>query len=115
MDMIYIYLTGTAIASVNSIIMSRKQIRFSKNGDIKLKDLIKFGLPMALQSAFHSMPRQLDIYIIQALFSTGIVGIYSSAKSLYRFFDEASSAAYGLVYPTAVKLIESKNTKTKAM
>ncbi|MGB9912482.1 MAG: hypothetical protein ACPLRO_03850, partial [Candidatus Kapaibacteriota bacterium] len=39
-----------------------------------------------------------------------IVGLYYSAKTLFRLFEEGLNAGYGLVYPTAVRLI-AKNRK----
>jgi len=42
-------------------------------------------------------------------FSTSVVGIYYSAKTLFRFFEETANAAVSLVYPAAVRALESKN------
>jgi O-antigen/teichoic acid export membrane protein len=52
--------------------------------------------------------KQLDIYLVQYFFGMVTVGVYQSAKTLFRFVDEAFSALIGLLYPGAVRLINQQ-------
>ncbi len=108
-DLAILYIIGTASSSLFSIIIARKQLTFNLLGCITIRRFVGFSLPMTLQAAMHSLPRQLDSYFIIMVFSPAVAGIYYSAKTLYRFFEEAGSAAYGLLYPPAVKLINNKD------
>lgn len=111
-----IYEIGMGLSSLIAIILTFKYLKFSTKGDIKLKELISFSIPYTITGAFHYLPRQLDVFIIKIHFSTAFVGIYSSAKILFRVFEEGINAANGLVYPASVKAFEQKdNIKMKAI
>jgi O-antigen/teichoic acid export membrane protein len=110
-NMLLIYFTGTTLSSILSIIITRKDMEFGSGGNFKIKDLASFGIPMVLQGAMHSLPRLLDVFIVLRFFSATEVGIYASAKNLYRIFDQVGDAAYGLIYPSAVKAFENNNQK----
>jgi O-antigen/teichoic acid export membrane protein len=73
--------------------------------------MLKFALPYTLYSGIQYIPKQLDVFLVQYFFSTATVGIYNSAKTLFRVFDESINASFGLVYPPAVKLIASGDKK----
>ncbi|MGB9771545.1 MAG: lipopolysaccharide biosynthesis protein [Candidatus Kapaibacteriota bacterium] len=105
-----IYFTGTIISSVTSVLLLRKYIRFGFRGKLKVGEFFSFGIPMMSYSLFQSIPRQLDVLFLQYFFESKIVGLYYSAKTLFRLFEEGLNAGYGLVYPTAVRLI-AKNRK----
>jgi hypothetical protein len=49
--------------------------------------------------------------LIQYFFSATSVGVYQSAKNLFRFFDEACNTAGSIIYPAAIRLINFKNFK----
>lgn len=108
-NMLMIYFAGTILSSILSIIVTRKHLEFSTEGKIKIKELTSFGIPMVLQGAMHSLPKLLDVFIVLRFFTATEVGIYASAKNLYRIFDQVGDAAYGLIYPSAVKAISSNN------
>jgi len=110
-DMIIIYFVGTFLGSLSAIIITRKELVFSTKGNIKTKELIKFGIPLTLYNTLHSIPRNMDYFVVQYFFSTATVGIYSSAKQLFRFFEEAIIAANSMIYPVAVFQLERKDTK----
>jgi O-antigen/teichoic acid export membrane protein len=110
-DMIIIYFAGTFLASLSAIILTRKELVFSTKGDIKASDLIRFGIPLTLYNTLHSIPRNMDYFVVQYFFSTATVGIYSSAKQLFRFFEEAIIAANSMIYPVAVFQLERKDIK----
>ncbi|MFW6276317.1 MAG: hypothetical protein ACOC2K_01425, partial [Bacteroidota bacterium] len=50
-----------------------------------------------------------DVYLIQYTFGLTTVGIYGSAKTLFRVFDEAVNASVGLIYPSAVRQLDKGN------
>lgn len=108
-DLVLVYFSGNILSTIFSMFVIRKELDFSLKGSLQSTRLVKFGLPMMLQAAFHSIPKQLDVFIIQYFFSTTVVGVYGSAKSLFRVFDEAANASYGLIYPTAVRKIQQND------
>jgi O-antigen/teichoic acid export membrane protein len=108
-NMIYIYFWGTGLSSLLAIIMFRKSLKFSFNGNLKFMKYIKFTLPWTIYSGLNYLPRTIDLYIVQYFFNTDATGIYYSAKNLFRVFDETLNASYGLVYPACVRQIEKKN------
>ncbi|TAL70925.1 MAG: hypothetical protein EPN82_01080 [Bacteroidetes bacterium] len=109
--MLVIYFAGSIISMLLSILLTMNVLEFGFSGGIRLKKLLSFGFPLMLTSAFNALPKQLDIYMVQFFFSTSVVGIYYSAKTLFRFFEETANAAIALVYPAAVRALESKNYK----
>ncbi|MCX7908840.1 MAG: oligosaccharide flippase family protein [Ignavibacteria bacterium] len=100
-----IYFTGTLISSLTAVVLLKKYIRLGFNGNLNVKSFFSFGLPMMSYSLFQSIPRQLDVLFLQYFFQSKVVGIYYSAKTLFRLFEEGINAGFGLVYPTAVRLI----------
>ncbi len=114
--MMLIYFTGTLISSITGVILLKKYIRLGFKGNQKLKDYLKFGLSILSYSISHSIPRQLDVFILQYFFQSKIVGIYYSAKTLFRLFEEGLNAGFGLVYPTAVRMIaKSKQQELQSL
>lgn len=107
--MYQIYLSGLLISSIISMIYTFSYLKFSRRGATSYKEFLSFGFKVSLSSILHSTPRLLDIYIINAFFGLGTGGVYGAAKSLFKMFDEASSAAHGLIYPSAVKLISNND------
>ncbi|MGQ9819070.1 MAG: hypothetical protein ACUVQ1_04000 [Candidatus Kapaibacteriales bacterium] len=111
-----IYLNGTILSSIVGVILLRKNIRLGFRGNLKLKEFFSFGFPMFRISFFQSIPKQLDIIILQYFFQSKLVGIYYSAKTLFRLFEEGMNASSGLVYPTAVRLIaKGKRTELNSL
>lgn len=107
--MIEIYYWGSGLCSIASIILTYRYIKFGIKGKIKFKEILKFSFPMMALSAVHTLPKQLDVLVIQYFFSTTVVGIYYSAKTLFRVFEETVNAAIGLVYPAAVRQLERQD------
>lgn len=110
-DMLFISYIGAAASSFIAIILTFRELKFGFKGTISLKKLTNFGTPLVIYNSLHSMPKLLDVYVLQYFFSTSAIGIYSSAKALFRFFEEAINGAHGLVYPAAVRKAEQNNTK----
>ena len=99
-------------SSLVSVIITRKKLEFGWNKKLDIKRMLAFDFPLLLNGALNALPKQLNIYIVQYFFSTSVVGIYFSAKNLFRFFEESAGAALGLVYPAAVRQLENKNYKS---
>lgn len=113
-DLYLIYFTGTLLSSLMGILLTRSQLKFGFEGSPDLfKKMISFSVPNLITSALHTIPKQLDAYMIQFFFkSSELVGIYGSAKNLFRVFEEVINAASGLIYPSAVKCIDRQDKKT---
>jgi len=108
-NIVNIFIYGTAISAVASLYLIRKELKFGKSGDVTISRITKFSTPYMLSSSLHLAPRQLDTYIIQFFFNTEVVGIYFLAKNLFRVFEEIVNAANGLIYPAAVRQITKKD------
>jgi len=112
-SLMYFYIISLAASSVYSVTSKVKALTMRRNRGITLRNYLKFSVPVTFQSGLHSLPKLLDIYLIQFFFTNlAIVGIYSTAKNLYRFFDEGLMAANGLIYPVAVKLLGNNDLKS---
>lgn len=110
-DMVNIYYLGMAVSSIISVILTRKHLVFGWEGETKVKEMLKFSFPMTLSTLGHSIPKNLDVVFLKLFFSSSTIGIYNSAKTMFRIFDEANNAAYGLIYPAAVRQIEKKDNQ----
>lgn len=104
-DMVYLYLAGTGAGSLVATAVIFRDVRFAFFSKSELVKYVKFGFPMSIVHTISSFPKVIDQYILGAVFNTSTVGVYFSAKTLFRVFDEASNASYGLVYPGTVKLL----------
>lgn len=108
-DMYFMYIIALSASSITGILITFKHLKFSLKGSVKLKTMLQFSIPNSLSVSMHSMPKYLDVYVLKLFFGSEILGIYQAAKTLFRTFDEATYAANGLVYPTAVRQFEKKN------
>ncbi|MDC1068106.1 oligosaccharide flippase family protein [Candidatus Kapabacteria bacterium] len=109
LSMIYILIAGGVSSTLIAIVLSNKYLRFKTKGTLSYKKFLKFGFVVSQQQIFHSLPKIFDFHIISIFFGPEKAGIYAAAKKLYKTFDEAASAAHGLIYPISVKLIFQKN------
>lgn len=110
-DMKNMYILGTLVSSVVAVALTFRRIELGRKGDVGLKEIAKFGTPIALYSGVHSLPKYLDSYAIKFFFTIESVGVYYSARTIYRVFEEAIIAANSMVYPVAVGRIESGDSK----
>ncbi|HOV91929.1 MAG TPA: oligosaccharide flippase family protein [Candidatus Kapabacteria bacterium] len=104
-----IYIFSAIISSLLSLILTLQYLRFSFKGNLTRREFFNFGGPMTINGILTSIPKYLDIYIIKLFFPMATVGVYSSAKTLFRLFDEGANAVYGFIYPTYVKYIGLKD------
>lgn len=110
-DMLFISYLGSGLSSLTAVLLTLKYLKFSVYGSISWKRITGFGTPLVIYNSLNSVPKLLDVYVLQYFFSPAIVGVYASAKTLFRFFEEAINGAHGLVYPAAVRKAEQKNDK----
>ncbi len=110
-DLVIMYLSGLSVSSLLGIFLTKKELIFGLKGNIRIKEMLSFTIPYGLYATLHSLPRNLDIYAVQFFFGTSSSGVYQSAKTLFRVFEELTTASYGLVYPPAVSLMEKKDDK----
>lgn len=103
-DIIRIDFVGMGASSIAAFFLTRKEMIFSWKGNVSLFTYLRYGVPLALATALNSTPRQLDVLVIAAFFNTGFVGVYNSAKNLFRFFEQAIDAVVSLLYPAAVRM-----------
>lgn len=106
--MVEIYLLGTIVSSLVTIFLTNKLVKVGFSGSLTLKEYFGFSLPVMGFSLFQSIPKQLDVLFLQYFFQSKIVGVYYSAKTLFRLFEEGINAGFSLVYPTAVRLISKQ-------
>jgi len=107
-DATLIFTLGSAISSIHGILLIIRTIELKIHGNIKKRDFIKFTIPVTINGLLYATPRQLDVSIAQLFFSSSVVGIYYSAKQLFRVFEEAGYAAGAMIYPAAIRLITKK-------
>ena len=105
--MVGMYLIGHGISSLVAFLLTRKEIHISRKGNLRLKEVLDFSVPLLLTNSLQALPKQLDSYAVSFFFGTSVTGIYYSAKTLFRVFEESLAAAQGLVYPAAVRRIEA--------
>jgi len=109
-DAIYIYLQGAGASSLTAIMLSIGQLRFSLKGNIRYKNIMSFSLPFTITNAINTIPKYLDIVILKLFFPLEQIGIYSAAKSLFKFFEEGMNGVNGLVYPAAVRSVTNNDS-----
>lgn len=109
-ECLYFNLIGSGLSSLVGMLIISKDLKFALKGKLTLKEFSKFSFPLTINGLIYALPRQLDLVIVQLFFNSSVVGIYYSAKQLYRLFEEAGYAASGLIYPSSVKLL-AKNAK----
>lgn len=108
-DAISIYLEGTLLSSAISLIINYKELKFSRYGEITIKKIMSFSLPFTITNAIYTIPKYLDIIILKLFFPLEQIGIYSAAKSLFRFFEEGMNGVNGLVYPASVRAVANND------
>lgn len=109
-DIIRIDFVGMGASSLTALLLTRRQMKFSWQGTTSMKTYLQYGVPLALATALNSTPRQLDVLVIAAFFNASVVGVYNSAKNLFRLFEQAFDAVVTLLYPAAVRMIAQGRT-----
>lgn len=102
-DLVMINIIGTSLSSIFAFFVALPFVKLSFSGSVTLVELLRFSYRYLISTILHIMPKQLDIVLLKFFFPSDTIGIYYSAKNLYRVFDEILNAANGLVYPAAIR------------
>ena len=111
-DIINITYLGSALGTIVAILLSLKYLKFSFKGKTKYSDIMKFSAKYTVGSIILPIPRYCDIFFIQYFWGTSFVGLYSPAKTLFRFIDELINTVYSLIYSPSVKYIAKNDIKS---
>ncbi len=103
---------GAGFSAIISFILTYKYWKFSLKGKTKYVDVLKFSLKYTITGIIMPLPKYCDVFLIQYFYGTAIVGLYSPAKTIFRFVDEAINTAYSLIYVPSVKLIAKNDIKS---
>ncbi len=103
-EILVVDFAGMGASSLIAILMTRKDMIFSRKGAMSARTYLGYGVPLAAATALNTAPKLLDVYVIAAFFDVGVVGVYNPAKNLYRIFEQAFDAVTTLMYPAAVRM-----------
>lgn len=96
---------GMGASSLAALWITRKQLTFRVERRLSWRELWRAGAYQGAASMMGNVARHLDVTMIQYFFGAATVGVYQSAKTLFRFFDEGFSAVTSLVYPATVRFV----------
>lgn len=103
-DMVYITGAGTTIGSLAAGLLAFRSIELAMPTMNVFREFIRFGAFQVAWNIPATIMRHLDVYIVQYFFGTAIVGVFQSAKTLYRFFEALIDGISGLYYPALVRM-----------
>jgi len=103
------YMWGAAASSLIAVVLIAKDIKLNFKGEITLREILKFSIPVTLTNLLNTIPKQLDLFIVKLFFDLHFVGLYQTAKTLFRFFEEGINGVNGLVYPAAVRFMKAND------
>jgi O-antigen/teichoic acid export membrane protein len=107
-DMVWITGCGTGASALTGLFLALKNIDFSRPERSTIRIFFNFGIYQVAWTIPSTIMKQLDLYIIQFFFGTVVVGIFQSAKTLFRFFEALVDGIGGLYYPAFIRL-KSRN------
>ncbi len=110
-DAVNIYFEGTIFSSIVAFLLTIKELKFSFKGDISLKDIVNFSFPYTITTGIYTATKNLDVLILKLFFSLESIGLYSAAKSIFRFFEEGINGVNSLIYPASVRAIKNNDKK----
>lgn len=104
------YTFGLVFSVIILLALAKSSLSFSLKGNISFKEMIVFSYKNTIVSLLFTTPRQLDIVIMKLFFSIETIAIYSTARTIFRVFEEGMNVVTALVYPTAVKFVTEINS-----
>jgi O-antigen/teichoic acid export membrane protein len=114
--MVLIATSGMAASSIVAVLLTKKQLSLRGAKSHSWRQFFVIGAYQGSSGLLGNMVKQLDVTVLQYFFGTATVGVYQSAKTLFRFFDEGFNAIAGLVYPATVRLVhEGKSEQLQAL
>ncbi|MCO5251110.1 MAG: oligosaccharide flippase family protein [Candidatus Kapabacteria bacterium] len=103
------YFYGAGASSLISVAMVWRELKFDFSGQVTIREMLRFSFPITLTNLLNTIPKQLDLFIVKLFFDLHYVGLYQTAKTLFRFFEEGMNGINGLVYPAAVRFMKSQD------
>ncbi len=103
------YFYGAGASSLISVATVWRELKFDFAGKVTIKEMLRFSFPITLTNLLNTIPKQLDLFIVKLFFDLHYVGLYQTAKTLFRFFEEGMNGINGLVYPAAVRFMKSQD------
>lgn len=110
-SMFTITIVGLVLSGSVGLWLVRRELVFGKISREMVEKVLSFGASQIGWTAPVTAMKQLDGYIVQYFFGTAVVGVYQSARTLYRFVDAAFDAISGIFFPALVRVIAEKNTE----
>lgn len=111
-EAVWVFVIAELASSFLGFLLIGKELKFSIHGSPSIKEFMSFSLPMALHSLIFSIPRRLDVVIAKLFFSLADIGLYATAKTLFRVFEETGFAAQALNYSASKKMINENDSKS---
>ncbi len=111
LDFAFMYMCGNIVSSIVALILVHKKIKIGLKGDITIKQMMNFSIPLLFTQFLNAIPKYLDSIIILYFFDKRINGIYNTAKTFFRVFDETLFAVQGLLYPAIIRRINKLDIK----
>ena len=102
-DIINITYIGSALSAVVSILLTFKYWKFSFKGKTKYNEILNFSTKFSITGIITSLPKSLDVFVIQYFWGTGIVGLYAPAKTIFRFIEDGMTTMNFILYSPIVK------------
>ncbi len=100
----WITICGHGASSLSSAWFTRSSWQWRIDAGFNKRDFTRFGADQTIIGVVHNGVRQLDVYAVQFFFGVGVVGLYNSAKTLFRVCTDITDAIAGILYPIATRL-----------
>lgn len=104
LDMIWITGIGTSLSSLTGLFFTFSSIDIEIPDKDAIHQFYRFGGYQVSWALPSTIMKQLDLYFVQYFFGATIVGIFQSAKTLFRFFEALIDGIGGLYYPAMVRI-----------
>jgi O-antigen/teichoic acid export membrane protein len=111
-DAVFIASTGIGVSSCVAVVLTRKLIPLTLHNLPSFRSFVQFGAIQVSIAAVTNAVKQLDILALQFFFHDLVfLGMYYSAKTLYRVFETGFDALFSIVYPAAIRLLSQSKTQ----
>lgn len=111
LDFAVMYMCGNIVSSIVALGLTYKKIKIGTKGMITLKQMMNFSIPLLFTQFLNAVPKYLDSVIILFFFDKRINGIYNTAKTFFRVFEETLYAVQGLLYPALIRRLNKLDKK----
>jgi O-antigen/teichoic acid export membrane protein len=104
LDVVFVTCVGHIAGSLIAFLYTRADWSIRLDTSLNKRDFLRFGADQTMIGIVHNAIRQLDVYAVQFYFGASTVGLYSSAKTLFRVCTDMTDAIAGILYPIATRL-----------